>query len=280
MEMKKNIQNKSKRRIEDLIVLVRGAGEMASGVAHRLHRSHFKICMLEIPYPIAVRREVSFCDAVYNGEKEVEGIRAKFISTQEEISSVWKKEKIPILVDPDGQETLHFLKPDVLIDAIMAKRNLGIQINDAPLIIGLGPGFTAGKDVHVVIETNRGHNLGKVILDGMAESDTGIPGEIGGYAIERVLRTMKKGIFHPHKSIGERVNKGSVVAVVDDFPVIARISGVVRGLLSEGIEAKKGMKVGDIDPRGKKEHCFTISDKSRAIGGGVLEAILYWFNLE
>ena len=278
--MKKNIQNKSKRRIEDLIVLIRGAGEVASGVAHRLHRSHFKICMLEIPHPIAVRREVSFCDAVYNGEKEVEGIRAKFISTQEEISSVWKKEKIPILVDPDGQETLHFLKPDVLIDAIMAKRNLGIQINDAPLIIGLGPGFTAGKDVHVVIETNRGHNLGKVILNGMAESDTGIPGEIGGYAVERVLRTMKKGIFHPHKSIGERVNKGSVVAVVDDFPVIARISGVVRGLLVEGIEAKKGMKVGDIDPRGKKEHCFTISDKSRAIGGGVLEAILYWFNLE
>jgi len=276
--MKKNIQNKSKRRIEDLIVLIRGAGEVASGVAHRLHRSHFKICMLEIPHPIAVRREVSFCDAVYNGEKEVEGIRAKFISTQEEISSVWKKEKIPILVDPDGQETLHFLKPDVLIDAIMAKRNLGIQINDAPLIIGLGPGFTAGKDVHVVIETNRGHNLGKVILNGMAESDTGIPGEIGGYAVERVLRTMKKGIFHPHKSIGERVNKGSVVAVVDDFPVIARISGVVRGLLSEGIEAKKGMKVGDIDPRGKKEHCFTISDKSRAIGGGVLEAILYWFS--
>ena len=278
MEMKKNIQNKSKRRIEDLVVLIRGAGEMASGVAHRLHRSHFKICMLEIPHPIAVRREVSFCEAVYDGEKEVEGIRAKLISTQEEISSVWKKEKIPILVDPDGKETLHFLKPDVLIDAIMAKKNLGTQINDAPLVIGLGPGFTAGKDVHVVIETNRGHNLGKVILNGTAESDTGIPGEIGGYAVERVLRTMKKGIFHPHKSIGERVNKGSVVAVVDDFPVIARISGVVRGLLREGIEAKKGMKVGDIDPRGKKEHCFTISDKSRAIGGGVLEAILYWFN--
>jgi xanthine dehydrogenase accessory factor len=280
MNMNKNIQNKSKRRIEDLIVLIRGAGEVASGVAHRLHRSHFKICMLEISHPIAVRREVSFCDAVYNGEKEVEGVRAKFISTQEEISSVWKKEKIPIFVDPDGQETLHFLKPDVLIDAIMAKRNLGIQINDAPLIIGLGPGFTAGKDVHVVIETNRGHHLGKIILNGAAEFDTGIPGEIGGYAVERVLRTMKKGIFHPHKSIGERVNKGSVVAVVDDFPVIASISGVVRGLLGEGIEAKKGMKVGDIDPRGKKEYCFTISDKSRAIGGGVLEAILYWFNLE
>jgi xanthine dehydrogenase accessory factor len=278
IEMKKNIQNKSKRRIEDLVVLIRGAGEMASGVAYRLHRSHFKICMLEIPHPIAVRREVSFCEAVYDGEKEVEGVWAKFISTPEEIPSAWKKGKIPILVDPDGKGTRHFLKPDVLIDAIMAKKNLGTQINDAPLVIGLGPGFTAGKDVHVVIETNRGHNLGKVILNSTAEFDTGIPGVIGGYTIERVLRTMKKGIFHPHKSIGERVNKGSVVAVVDDYPVIARISGVVRGLLGEGVEAKKGMKVGDIDPRGKKEFCFTISDKARAIGGGVLEAILYWFN--
>ena len=276
--MKKDIQIKSERRIEDLVVLIRGAGEMASGVAHRLHQSHFKICMLEISHPIAVRREVSFCEAVYDGNKEVEGVWAKRISTPEEISSVWEKEKIPILVDPDGKETRHFLKPDVLIDAIMAKKNLGIQIKDAPLVIGLGPGFTSGKGVHVVIETNRGHHLGKVILNGMAESDTGIPGEIGGYAFERLLQTMKKGIFHPHKSIGERVNKGLVVAVVDDFPVIARISGVVRGLLREGVEVKKGMKVGDIDPRGKKEFCFTISDKARAIGGGVLEAILYWFN--
>ena len=276
--MKKDIQIKSKRRIEDLVVLIRGAGEMASGVAYRLHQSHFKICMLEIPNPIAVRREVSFCEAVFDGKKEVEGVWAHFVSTTEEISSVWKKDKIPILVDPDGTRTRHFLKPDVLIDAIMAKTNLGNQINDAPLVIGLGPGFTAGKDVRVVIETNRGHHLGKVILSGTAESDTGIPVEIGGYAAERVLRTMKKGIFHPHRSIGERVNSGSVVAVVEDFAVIARISGVVRGLLREGVEVKKGMKAGDIDPRGKKEFCFTISDKARAIGGGVLEAILYWFN--
>ncbi|MGZ3615146.1 MAG: selenium-dependent molybdenum cofactor biosynthesis protein YqeB, partial [Thermodesulfobacteriota bacterium] len=136
----------------------------------------------------------------------------------------------------------------------------------------------AGKDVHLVVETNRGHNLGRVISKGAAEADTGIPGEIGGYTIERLLRTMKKGIFHPQKSIGERVNKGAVVAVVDDFPVIAKISGVVRGLLRDGVEVKKGMKVGDIDPRGKRENCFTISDKARAIGGGVLEGILYWFN--
>ena len=276
--MRKDIQTKSAKRIGDLVVLIRGAGEMASGVAHRLHQSHLKICMLEIPHPIAVRREVSFSEAVYDGKKEVEGVWAKLISTPEEISSVWEKGKIPIVIDPDGKETRHFLRPDILIDAVMAKKNLGTQINDAPLVIGLGPGFTAERDVHIVVETNRGHCLGKVILNGTAESDTGIPGEIGGYAVERVLRTMKKGIFHPHKSIGERVNKGSVVAVVDDFPVIAKISGTVRGLLREGVEVKKGMKVGDIDPRGKKEFCFTISDKARAIGGGVLEAILYWFN--
>jgi len=151
-------------------------------------------------------------------------------------------------------------------------------MKDAPLVIGLGPGFNAGKDVHIVIETNRGHDLGRMILKGAAEPDTGIPGNIAGYTIERLLRTMKKGVFHPQKSIGDRVTKGSVVAVVDDFPVIARINGVVRGLIREGVEVKKGMKVGDVDPRGKRESCFTISDKARSIAGGVLEAILYWFN--
>ena len=267
-----------KKSMDELVVLIRGAGEMASGVAHRLHQSHFKVCMLEIPHPIAVRREVSFCEAVYEGKKEVEGVLAKLISTPEEIQSVWKEDKIPLLIDPEGKEARSFLTFDVLIDAIMAKKNLGTEIKDASFVIGLGPGFTAGKDVHIVIETNRGHHLGKMILNGTAEPDTGIPGEIGGYTVERVLRTMKKGVFHPHKSIGDRVNKGSVVAVVDDFPVIAQVSGVVRGLLRDGVGVKKGMKVGDIDPRGKRELCFTISEKARAIGGGVLEAILYRFN--
>ena len=268
----------SKINMDKLVVLIRGAGDIASGVAHRLHQSHFKICMMEIPHPLAVRRGVAFSEAIYEGEKEVEGIRAKFISKPEEIESVWKKDDIPILVDSDGKKMRHFLKPDVLVDAVMAKQNLGTQVHDAPLVIGLGPGFTAGKDVHVVIETNRGLHLGKMILNGAAEPDTSIPGEVGGYTIERLLRTMKKGIFHPQKSIGDRVNKGSVVAVVDDFPIIAKISGVVRGLLREGAEVRKGMKVGDIDPRSKKESCFIISDKARAIGGGVLEAILYWYN--
>ena len=264
--------------MDELVVLIRGAGEIASGVAHRLQRSHFKVCMIEIPHPLAVRRAVAFSEAIYEGEKEVEDVRAKFISKPEEIESVWKKGDIPILIDPDGKKTRNFSKPDVLVDAIMAKRNLGTQVNDAPLVIGLGPGFAAGKDVHIVVETNRGHDLGKMILKGTAEPDTGIPGEIGGYMMERLLRTMKKGIFHPQKSIGDRVNKGLVVAVVDDFPVIARISGVLRGLLREGAEVRKGMKVGDVDPRSKRESCFTISDKARAIGGGVLEAVLYRFN--
>ena len=266
------------KKMDQLVVLIRGAGEMASGVAHRLYQSHFKICMLEIPHPIAVRREVSFCEAVYDGEKGVEGVWAKLISTSEEILPIWKEGKIPLLIDSDGKRTISFLKPDILIDAIMAKKNLGTKINHAPFVIGLGPGFAVNEDVHIIVETNRGHHLGKVILSGSAESNTGIPGEIGRYTVERVLRTMKKGIFHPQKSIGDRVNKGSVVAVVDDFPVIAEISGVVRGLLREGVDVKKGMKVGDIDPRGKRELCFTISDKARAIGGGVLEAILYQLN--
>ena len=272
------IRRNSRLGMDRLVVLIRGAGEVASGVAHRLRQSHFKVCMTEIPRPLAVRRAVAFCEAIYGGEKEVEGVRAKFISKPEEIESVWKKGDIPVLIDPDAKKTRKFLEPDVLVDAIMAKRNLGTQIKDAPLVIGLGPGFAAGRDVHMVIETNRGHHLGRMILKGTAEPDTGIPGEIAGYAMERLLRTMKKGIFHPQKSIGDSVNKGSVVAVVDDFPVIAKISGVVRGLLREGAEVNRGMKVGDIDPRGKKEACFTISDKARAIAGGVLEAILYKFN--
>jgi len=276
--MKKGIQAKSEKGVDEVVVLIRGAGEMASGVAHRLHRSHFNVCMLEIPHPIAVRREVSFCEAIYDGEKEVEGIRSRFISRPEEIHSVWQEGKIPVLIDPDGEKIRRFIKPDVLVDAVMAKKDSGTHIKKAPLVIGLGPGFYAEKDVHIVIETNRGHDLGRLILKGTAEPDTGIPGNIGGYTVERVLRTMKKGVFHPQKGIGDRVHKGSVVAVVDDFPVMAKISGIVRGLIREGVEVKKGMKVGDIDPRGKRESCFTISDKARAIGGGVLEAILYWFN--
>jgi xanthine dehydrogenase accessory factor len=263
---------------QNLVVLIRGAGEMATGVAYRLYQSRLRVCLLEITKPLAVRRTVCFSEAVYDGEKEVEGVWAKLIARPEEIPSVWTEKRIPVLVDPDSRQTLEFLKPDVFVDAILAKKNLGTESDDAPLVIGLGPGFTAGKDVHAVIETNRGHHLGRVILKGEAEPDTGVPGEIGGYAVERVLRTMKKGIFHSSKSIGDPVSKGTVVAVVDDFPVMAQISGMIRGLLRDGVEVNRGTKVGDIDPRGKREYCFTISEKARAIGGGVLEAILHQFN--
>jgi xanthine dehydrogenase accessory factor len=266
---------KRKKGIDERIVLIRGAGDVASGVAHRLHQSHFKICMTEISRPLAVRRSVAFCEAVYDGNKEIEGVRAKRVSGLEEVGPVWKTGCIPVFIDPEGNKARKFLKPDVLVDAIMAKKNSGTRIHDTPLVIGLGPGFSAGKDVHAVIETNRGHDLGRVIWKGPAEPDTGIPGEINGYSIERVLRTMEKGVFYPQKLIGARIKKGSVVAVVNEFPIIAEVNGVLRGILREGAEVEKGMKVGDIDPRGKPDHCLTISDKARAIGGGVLEAILH-----
>ena len=251
---------------------------MASGVAHRLSQAHFRVCMVEVAQPLAVRRGVAFSEAIYEGEKEVEGLWAKHVAQAEEVPSLWEQGKIPLLVDPRGDKTRRRLNADVLVDAILAKNNLGTKISDAPLVIGLGPGFCAGKEVHVVSETNRGHNLGRVIFSGTAEPDTGIPGEIGGYTAERVLRTMKKGIFRPCKAIGDHVVEGTVVAVVEDYPVIAQIGGTVRGLLREDVEVTRGMKVGDIDPRGKKEHCFTISEKARAVGGGVLEAILHRFN--
>ena len=267
-----------RRSLAELVVLIRGAGEMASGVAHRLFRSHFKICLLEIPRPLAVRREVSFCEAVYEGEKEVEGVWSKLVPRLEEVEAVWAEGKIPLFVDPQARSTRAFLSPDVVVDATLAKRNLGTQRTDAPLVIGLGPGFTAGKDVHVVIETNRGQNLGKVIYEGGAEPDTGIPAPVLGFTVERVLRATGNGVFRPVRSIGEGVEKGAIVAWVEDQPVTAGIDGVIRGMLRGETEVKEGMKVGDIDPRGKRELCFTISEKARAIGGGVLEAILNRFN--
>lgn len=264
-------------KLDELVILIKGAGELASGVAHRLNQSHFKVCMTEIAHPQAVRREVSFCEAVYDREKEVEGVVARLILSSEEVPKVWQEGKIPLIVDPEAK-IRDALKPDVLVDAIIAKINLGTRITDAPLVIGLGPGFQAGRDVHLVIETNRGHNVGRVILKGEAEPNTGIPGEIGGSSAERVLRSPKAGRFSATKRIGEYVQAGDIIAYVDDAPVKASIGGVIRGLLREGIEVHKGMKSGDIDPRGIKEHCYTISDKSRAIAGGVLEAILYHFN--
>ena len=265
------------RKLNDLTILIKGGGEIASAVAHKLARSHFKICLTEIPQPVAVSRGVAFCEAIYDGEKEVEGVVAKRITSAEEITSSWRESKIPILVDPEAR-TRNWLHPDILIDAIMAKRNLGTKITDAPLVIGLGPGFQAGRDVHIVVETNNSENLGKVILDGEAEKDTGIPIAIRGLSVERVIHSSENGLFLTKKQIGDIVAAGEVVASVAGHPVKAEISGVVRALLRSKIEVGKGTKLGEIDPSGCKEVCYSIRAKMRAIAGGVLEAILMRFN--
>jgi xanthine dehydrogenase accessory factor len=263
--------------IDNLTVLIKGAGELATGVAHRLSKCHFKVCLTEIHQPQAVRRGVAFSEAVYQGEKEVEGVIAKLISTPDEIMPVWQEGKLPLLIDPEAR-VKDILKPDVLVDAIIAKKNLGTKISDAPLVIGLGIGFRAGKDVHAVIETNRGHNLGRVILQGEAEPNTGIPGNIAGISAERVFRAPGPGLFLSRKKIGDYVEADEVIALVGGVPIKALIGGIIRGLLRDGAEVHQGMKVGDVDPRRIEGFCYTISDKSRTIAGGVLEAILSHFN--
>ncbi len=251
---------------------------MASGVACRLHAANLRqIVMLEVEKPLAVRRRVSFCEAVYEGIQTVEGIDARLISSPAEIEKTWKKRQIAIMVDPQW----HSLKRrsfDMVVDAVLAKQNLGTGVNDAAFVIGLGPGFTAGGDVHAVIETNRGHDLGRVIKHGTAEPDTGIPGEIGNYTSERVLRSPADGMFSSDRAIGEPVKSGEIVGHVNNKPIISEIDGIIRGLIRSQIKVKTRYKLGDIDPRGKLEYCSTVSEKARAIGGAVLEAVLSEFN--
>lgn len=263
--------------IDHLTVLIKGGGEMASGIAHRLAKCHFRVCMTEISQPRAVRRGVSFSEAIYEGEKTVEGITAKHVSSYEEAPRAWDNDKTPIIVDA-GALIKEFLKPDVLVDAIVAKKNLGTKITDAPLVIALGPGFYAGRDVHLVVETNRGHNLGRVISEGEAEKNTGIPGVIAGFSTERLLRAPTDGQLWTAKEVGDYIKPGETIALIDGLPVKAKIKGVIRGLLRSGSEVCSGMKIGDIDPRGIKEYCYTISDKARAVAGGLLEGILSYFN--
>jgi xanthine dehydrogenase accessory factor len=265
------------KKLKDVVIVIRGAGEMATGVAHRLASCHFKVCMTETSNPQAVRKEVAFSEAIFDSEKKVEGVTAKRVDSPDQIHDVWKEGKIPVLTDPEAT-VKDSIKPDVLIDATLAKRNLGIKITDAPLVIGLGPGFCAGRDVHLVIETNRGHNLGRIISNGEAEPNTGIPGSIDGYAEERVIRAPKDGKFKALIKIGEGVTADGSVGMMGDVEIRSRIAGVVRGLLRDGTEVWKGMKLGDVDPRGIKGHCYTISDKARTVSGGVLQAILEHFN--
>jgi len=274
--------------LTELVVLIRGGGEMASGIAHRLVRCHFRVCIAELPQPLAVRRGVSFCEAVYEGEWEVEGITAQLAQGPEEMPSLWQRGRIPVLVDPEAR-VREVLRPQVLVDATMAKRNLGVRIDDAPLVLATGPGFVAGRDAHMVVETNRGHDLGRLILSGEAEPDTGVPGDIDGHTASRVLKAPQEGLFRARKAIGDPVRAGETVALLEPQParpygpslgpqpVVAAIDGVLRGLLHDGLWVEARTKVGDIDPRGSREHCFTISDKARAIAGGVLEGILLFY---
>jgi xanthine dehydrogenase accessory factor len=261
------------KTISDIKVGIRGGGDLASGVAWRLFQSGFKVFITEIARPLAVRRKVAFCEAVYDGHAEVEGVEAVLIPKPEDVYTIWDQGKIPLLVDPQC-ETKRIIAPQVIVDAILAKKNLGTTIADAHLVIALGPGFEAGKDAHFVVETNRGHNLGRLITSGTAEPNTGVPGIVQGITSERVLRAPVDGEWQNALDIGDDVKRGDVVGAVNRVSVEAQIDGVIRGLIRSGIDVHKGLKLGDIDPRANKEFCYTISEKSRALGGTVLEGIL------
>ena len=257
----------------DKKIWIRGAGDLATGIALRLYRSGFDIVMSDIAVPTTVRRTVAFSPAVYTGETSVEGITGKLCENISMIDTVIESGCIPVIVDPSG-EIMKEYKPDIIVDAIIAKTNIGTKITDADIVIGVGPGFEAGVDCHAVVETKRGHNLGRVIWSGSAYPNTGVPGNIGGYTVERIIRATADGVFSAKVNIGDYVKAGDLLAYCDETPVYANIDGIVRGLLQDGVKVKKGMKSGDVDPRAEKEYCFTVSDKASAIGGGVLEAIL------
>lgn len=307
--------NQSNNQIikKNLLIICRGAGDLATGIIHRLHRAGHRVIALETDYPAAIRRQVSFCEAVYDGSAAVEGVTARLVpaltdaETDTEtysgindtpaahiasekwdsaaIEAVLEAGEVPLLIDPKG-ESIALLKPDVVVDAIIAKKNLGTTINMAPLVIGVGPGFTAGQDVHLVIESMRGHNLARIITDGMAQPNTGVPGNIAGFTSERVIHAPAAGYIHDVRKIGDIVQKGDEIARIypdkesydnalsEYIPVNATITGIIRGLIREGYYFREGFKIADIDPRESElSNCFTISDKARSIAGSVLEAV-------
>lgn len=256
-----------------MLVVIRGAGDIATGIALRLWRARIQVVMTDLAWPTAIRRTVCFSQAIPDGSCLVEDVTAKRAESPVQALELLKQGVVPVLVDPQGT-CIPVLKPDGVIDAILAKKNLGTHITDAQVVIGVGPGFTAGQDCHAVVETMRGHNLGRVIYHGSAQPNTGIPGLIGGFSGERVLRAPADGVFHPLRNIGDQVKEGEIAASVDGQPMVCTITGILRGILPEGTAVHKGMKSGDIDPRCKLEHCFCASDKALAVGGGVLEALL------
>ncbi len=259
---------------EKPLILIKGAGDLATGIAYRLHRAGMEIVMTELAQPTVIRRAVALAEAVYEGEVVVEGLRARRVGDTDSAKQALADGIIPVLVDPEGTVARE-LDPEVVVDARMAKRNLGTKIDEAPVVIGVGPGFGAGRDVHAVVETLRGHYLGRVLLEGEAAPPTGTPGEVGGESERRIVRAPVSGVFSSLKQIGDQVVEGEAVAQVEGRAVTARVPGVLRGILHDGLTVHPGMKVGDVDPRGVREYCFTISDKALAVGGGVLEAILY-----
>jgi xanthine dehydrogenase accessory factor len=261
-------------------IVVKGAGEMASAVAWRLYMANLRrICMLDLDHPLCVRRQVSFCTALESGAAVVEGVRAAAASNWGGIQAAWEAQSIAVVRTTDwARIAAETPERDVLIDAILAKRNLGTRKHDAQLVIGLGPGFTAGEDCHLVIETNRGHDLGRIIASGSAETNTGIPGDIAGHTDERVLRAPAAGTFDSQRAIGELVRRHDIVGQVAGQPVTAGLDGMLRGLIRPGTTVTAGLKLGDIDPRGQRVYCHTISDKARAIAGAVLEAVMRYCN--
>ena len=257
-----------------MIIWVRGAGDIATGIAFRLYQSGFSVVMSDLPQPTSIRRTICFSEAIVNGETRVEDITARFAANAEEAREILFRSDIAVLADETG-EIVKSLQPVAVVDAILAKRNLGTKIDDAQIVIGVGPGFTAGVDCHAVVETMRGHTLGRAYYSGSALPDTGSPGNIAGFTLERLLRAPKAGVFRGVKQIGDVVEAGEICAYVDDEPVVSGIRGVLRGLLPDGIAVYEGMKSGDVDPRCERSHCFTVSDKALSVGGGALEALLH-----
>jgi xanthine dehydrogenase accessory factor len=255
------------------LIVVRGGGDLGSGAALRLWRSGFPVVVLESPQPVAVRRTVSFAEAVYEGSMQVEELIAERVNGPDKVQEVVDRGSLPLVVDPFG-EVISQLQPFGVVDAILAKRNTGTSIEMAPMTVGLGPGFDAGIDVHAVVETNRGPRLGRVIWSGSAEPNTGEPGKVGGRSASRVLRAPTNGVLQTAREIGDIVEEGDLVASVGDVRVVAGFKGLVRGLARNGLKVEDGMKIGDLDPRLDPSLCGLVSDKSLAVAGGVLEAIM------
>lgn len=256
------------------VILIRGAGDIASGIALRLYRAGLIPVMTDLQAPTSIRRGVCFSEALRLGETRVEEISAQRCGNQEQALNCLHTGSIPVLADDAGL-VLEQIHPRAVVDARLAKVNLGTRRSDAFIVVGIGPGFTAGEDCHAVVETKRGHRLGRVLYAGSAQPNTGIPGNIGGYTSERLLRAPAAGIFTPVKNIGDIVTAGETVAFVEGMPMRTQIAGVLRGILPEGTVVFAGMKSGDVDPRGEYDSCFTVSDKALAVGGGVLEALLH-----